>query len=221
MARNYFAAGGTGSGSVATMRRSLVVLAVVLSTGCGSKMPLPRDLDAHAMELSISGPHTALEAGPFLVRGFRDVPEKEADTVLGVAKARADRTFSFQLSRSGETLREVACRAYRRTTNEAGLTAESAALACVIGTAGGNSYGALQLADASRGSLRLGAETFVVAPDAQGLGTLVRRGDASLAAWQYTTPRTAWIATTADAELQASLVSAMAACIVYREFLKS
>ena len=195
--------------------------ATVFLVGCGSKMPLPRDLAAQSMELTISGPPHALEAGPFVVRAFRDVTEKDADTVLGPARAKADRTFAFQLAHRGGTVREVACRAYRRTTTATGMTAESAALACVIGSAGGNTIGQLVLSDASSGTLRLGADTFLVGPGEGHSGTLVRRGETSIAAWQYATPRTAWIASSADDELQASLVAAMAAAVAYRDYLNT
>lgn len=216
--RKYFAAFRALSATVRAVR-PLAVSLFALVAGCGAKMPVPQDLDAHAMELSISGPPTALEAGPFAVRAFRTISDQEADSVLGAAAGRADRTFAFELARGGEALRKVACRGYRRTTTAVGAPAEGAGLSCVVGTAGGNSWGRLTLGDASRGSLRLGADTFTVAPDESRLGTVVRRGDASVAAWQYSSRHVAWVASTADAELQASLVAAMAASIVYREFL--
>lgn len=199
------------------MRVFLPVSLAIVVSGCGSKMPVPPDLQSHAMELSVSGPPTSLSAGPFAVRAFRDVSEQEASSVLGPAKAKADRTFAFELAQGGEALRKVACRGYKRPASAIGDTADEGGLSCAVGTAGGNAFGRLTLVNGSRGQLRLGSDSYTLS--AEGAGTVVRKETTTTAAWQYSSPRTAWLPANADRELQASMVSAMAAMVVYRDLI--
>lgn len=199
------------------MRTSLAPLLAVGLCGCGAKMPLPRDLATSSMELSVSGPPMALSAGPFSVRAFRDVSEQEATSVLGPPKTPADRLFAFELAQGGEALRKVACRAWKRPAT--GAAADDGGMACAIGTAGGNTFGHLTMSDRARGTMRLTVDGYVVEPE--GEGTIVRKDTQTVAAWQYGAPRTAWLAKDATPDLQASMVSAMAAMVVYRDLVTS
>lgn len=195
--------------------RSYVAPLFVLAAGCGSKMPLPRDLAANAMELSVSGPPTSLTAGPFGVRAFRDVSEQEATSVLGPAKTPPDRLFAFELAQGGAPLRKVACRAWKRPAT--GSASDDGGMTCAIGTAGGNTFGQLTMTDGARGTMRLGIDAYVVAPEGEGTG--VKQGTRSVAVWQYGAPRTAWLPSDSSQEIQANMVSVMAAMVVYRELI--
>jgi hypothetical protein len=145
------------------------------------------------------------------------VSEQEASSVLGPAKSKADRTFAFELAQNGEALRKVACRGWKRPVSALDGTADDGGMTCAIGSAGGNTFGQLSLANGSRGTLRLGSDSFVIAPE--GAGTAVRKDSTTVAAWQYGSPRTAWLPSDANQEVQASMVSTMAAMVVYRELI--
>jgi len=205
------------------LRASLLASCVPLLVGC--KMTLPPELAGHATQIDVSIPvffGGDYRVGPYTTAGFRTLSESDAPVFLSLSKKRAaEKTFAFVLTRDGAVVREVKCRASRSESKVLGvLDTVDEEMKCLVGAPGGGPPGQLEMTDERHGTLRQGAEASTLEPTTSGVvGVILRRQGQAVAAWQYSTPTTAWIEGAADADTQATAAAVMTCAYVYQPFL--
>jgi hypothetical protein len=203
-------------------RLPVSLLAVSLPMLSACKMTLPPELASNATQMDVSTPLFGedVHIGPFATAQFRTLSQGDERLAILVLKRRdSEKAFAFQLTRDGAPVRDVTCRAARNKASVIGIQTVDQEMRCVVGVPGGVAPAQLEMSDSTHGVLRSGADVLTVEQSSGVVGAVLRRQGQAVAAWQYSTPTTAWMATTADPETQATAAATIACSFVYQRFL--
>jgi hypothetical protein len=206
--------------------RSLVLASTTLVAACSLQMSLPPELaGGHATQMDVSSKvfGEEIRIGPYVTSQFRTSESAEQGELLLAKKREDEKTFTFQLTRDGAALRDVTCRASRSKSSTLGLQSTDEEMRCLVRKVGAaDAVGRLEMTDSVHGVLHAGAEDLGIDTTTSGVvGVILRRQGHAVAAWQYSTPRTAWVGSEADPEMQATACAAMASAFVYDVFLST